>query len=59
MAQQSEGSSAEAAPRRTWRQIREQLEGQYGRFYNSTELRASENKWRRIFAEAGFSVKGM
>lgn len=52
-------ASGEAAPRQTWRQIREQMEAQYARSYNPAELRSMELKWRRIFAECGWSVKGI
>lgn len=48
-----------AVPTRSWRQIRERMEAQYLRTYTPNELRAMEIKWRRIFAEAGWSVKGV
>lgn len=43
---------------RTWRAIRTWIENKHGGSYKPHELRQMELKWRRIFANAGFSVKG-
>lgn len=42
----------------TWESIRTWMNSKHGATYRSGELRALELKWRRIFSEAGFSVKG-
>lgn len=42
----------------TWHKINEYMADQYLRWYTPAELRQMEVKWRRIFAEAGWSVKG-
>lgn len=52
-----------AAPRsqtKTWHQIRQDMQASYqGKAYTEHDLRVMEVKWRRIFVEAGFNVKGM
>lgn len=42
----------------TWFSIRMYLQDKYGGSYSKQELRDLEVKWRRIFASAGWSVKG-
>ena len=42
----------------TWRSIREWLQARHGGAIPPHELRAAELKWRKIFASAGWSVKG-
>lgn len=46
-------------PMWTWRKINEHMVDKYGHSYTAHELRAMEVKWRRIFAEAGWRVKGL
>lgn len=42
----------------TWRKIRVHMKDHYGVWYSDTELRALEVKWKRAFADAGWTVKG-
>ena len=42
----------------TWESLRTWMASKHGGTYRPHELRAIELKWRRIFSEAGFSVKG-
>lgn len=42
----------------TWQKIRTYMQDKYGGTYSTHELRAMEIKWRKIFAQAGWSVKG-
>jgi len=42
----------------TWAKIREQLQAKYGHSYTERELRDMELKWKRIFIEAGWDVRG-
>lgn len=42
----------------TWRSIREWLQMRHGGSIAPHELRAAELKWRKIFADCGWSVKG-
>jgi hypothetical protein len=47
-----------AQPVWTWSKIREYMADKYGHSYTVHDLRAMEIKWRRIFADAGWRVKG-
>jgi hypothetical protein len=42
----------------TWHTIREYMGDKYGNHYPAHELRAMEVKWRKICADAGWSIKG-
>lgn len=44
---------------RTWHGIRQELLANYGKWYSPGDLRTMEVKWRRIFAEAGWNMKGI
>lgn len=44
---------------RTWHRIRQELQATYGKWYSPGDLRTMEVKWRRIFAETGWNVKGI
>lgn len=43
---------------RTWRQVRQYIADRHRGNLGDHELRAIEVKWRKIFAAAGWSVKG-
>lgn len=49
----------DSAPQQwTWSKLRTYMADKYGKYYTPGELRAMEIKWKRAFAEAGWSVKG-
>jgi hypothetical protein len=50
--------SGTGAPQWTWRKLRQYMNDRYGGQLPEAELRALEVKWRKIFAAAGWSVKG-
>lgn len=43
----------------TWHNIRVNMSHTYGKWYTARDLKEMENKWRRIFSDAGWSMKGM
>lgn len=52
------GANAAPPQQWTWTKIRTYMADKYGQYYTPGELRAMETKWKRAFAEAGWSVKG-
>lgn len=58
MSRSEQIQSSAPLKRKTWHELRQEMAASYGKWYTPGELRAMELKWRRAFAEAGFSVKG-